>query len=140
MRRKLLALSLSVLTIVLLLTGCKGNPLPDGMEEELLIHAGREIVTLLNQEDYEAVYDLFREDVKETITLQMIQEAMEGVTEKAGTYKKENSTLATGQTNEESGEFYGIAVILCGHTKKTVRYRIAFDTDYVLIGLSIEKR
>lgn len=141
MKKKISLFLLAALVLpMLLLTGCKGKPLPDGMDETELLDAGREIVTLLNAPDYESVVSRFREDVRQAsgITANAVQELMDSVSP-VGAYVRETDTLATGQTDEESGEFYGVAVIYCKHEKKTVRYRIAFDTDMTMIGLAIEK-
>ena len=49
--------------LCLTLCGCKGRPLPDGMEEAALLGAGQEVVLLMAGGDYTSVYDALREDV-----------------------------------------------------------------------------
>ena len=58
MRNRLILL-LAALAALLLLSGCKvsGHPLPEGMDEDAVLEQGREIVTLLNQGDFQEVYD-----------------------------------------------------------------------------------
>lgn len=136
---KKLALMLLILTL-LLVTGCKGKPLPDGMDEDDLIAAGEGIVALLTDGDFQGVYDQFREDVRQGLTVQAVEELYLTGVDDAGAYVTQASTLATGQKNEDSGEFYGIAVLLCEHQKDDVMYRAAFDTEMDLIGLSIAKK
>lgn len=138
-RRGVLGMALFVLALIIF-SGCKGNPLPEGMEEEELIAAGQEMVALLNERDYEAVADRFREDVREHVTAESVSGLVDQLLNEVGDYKKEDKTLATGQTNEETGEFYGIAVILCTHAKDDVMYRLAFDSNMTLIGLSVSKQ
>lgn len=137
---KKLSLLLVLVLCLALAAGCQGKPLPDGMEEASLIDAGEEVIALLTAGDFQAVYDRFREDVGEHLTVQAVEALYLTGVDDAGAYVKQASTLATGQTNEESGEFYGIAVLLCEHQKDDVMYRAAFDTDLTLIGLSIEKK
>lgn len=142
MKKKLpLFLIAALMLPMLLLTGCKGNPLPEGMDEAQLLDAGREIVALLNDQDYEAVAGRFREDVVQAsaITADAVKALMDSVSS-AGAYVRETDTLATGQTDKDSGEFYGVAVIYCKHEKKDVRYRVAFDSGLTMIGLGIEKQ
>lgn len=67
------------LILVLALTGCSGKPLPEGMDEETLLDAGREIVTLLNEGDYQGVYDRMRADGQEASTVDDVREAMENL-------------------------------------------------------------
>ena len=127
------------LILVLALTGCSGKPLPEGMDEETLLDAGREIVTLLNQGDYQGVYDRMRADGREASTVDDVREAMENLLDEVGPYVKENDTLATGQTLD-SGEEYGTAVLYCKHEKKKVVYRVAFSTQMELMGFTVGKQ
>ena len=109
-----LAAGALVLVLVTLLAGCSGTPLPEGMEEETVLDAGREIVALLNAGDYQAVYDRMRADGQEASTVDDIREAVENLLDEVGPYVKENDTMATGQTldsgedNEEEGSDEGL--------------------------------
>ena len=134
-----LAAGALVLVLVTLLAGCSGTPLPEGMEEETVLDAGREIVALLNAGDYQAVYDRMRADGQEASTVDDVREAMENLLDEVGPYVKENDTLATGQTLD-SGEEYGTAVFYCKHEKKNVVYRVAFSTEMELMGFTVGKQ
>lgn len=134
-----LAAGALVLVLVTLLAGCSGTPLPEGMEEETVLDAGREIVALLNAGDYQAVYDRMRADGQEASTVDDIREAVENLLDEVGPYVKENDTMATGQTLD-SGEEYGTAVLYCKHEKKNAVYRIAFSTQMELMGFTMGKQ
>lgn len=122
------------------LCGCKtsGNPLPEGMEEETVLAQGREVVTLLNQGDYETVHDQMRSDAQQASSQEDIQRYMETVLDEAGAYERETEAMATGQTLDSTGEEYGTAVFYCKHEKKDVLYRIAYDQSMELMGLEIK--
>lgn len=136
--RRVIGAALALL-LVLALAGCSGKPLPEGMDEETLLDAGREIVTLLNEGDYQGVYDRMRADGQEASTVDDVREAMENLLDEVGPYVKENDTLATGQTLD-SGEEYGTAVFYCKHEKKNVVYRVAFSTEMELMGFTVGKQ
>lgn len=127
----------AVLAVILLLVGCQGKPLPAGMEEEELLRHGREVVGLLAGGDYEAVRELMREDVAAGASVEDIQKLVIQQTDGAGTYKQIDSTMVTGQSS--NGEAYGVAVIYCDYSKKDVLFRLAFDTNYELIGMEVKK-
>ena len=135
---KIRRLTAGVLALVLavLLAGCSGKELPQGMDEEKLLDAGREIVALLNEGDYQAVYDRMRADGQATSSVEDIQTAMEDLLDQVGAYVKETDSLATGQTLD-SGEEYGTAVLYCKHEKKNAVYRIAFSTQMELMGFTM---
>jgi len=124
--------------LVLMLCGCQGKPLPAGMEEEDLLAHGRETAYLLASGAYEEVYGLLREDVAAGTSAEEIRNLVIRQTEGAGTYKQIGSTMVTGQSSD--GESYGVAVLYCDYSKKNVLYRLAFDTDYALIGMEIKKQ
>lgn len=140
--KKRLVLLAAALGVLLLLSGCKvsGNPLPEGMEEETVLSEGREVVALLNGEGWQEVYDLLRDDAKETSSPEGIQSYMEERLDKAGAYKSEDEAMATGQKLKDTGEEYGTAVLYCKHEKKSVIYRIAYSTDMELMGIEIKVR
>ena len=117
MKKKLWALAAALLACLVVLCACKGNPLPQGMEEDKVLQQGRSVMELLNQGDWQAVYDQLRSDAKETTSPENIESYMNSAVEKAGT-----------------------AVFYCKHSEKDVVYRIAFDTDMVLIGLEIQTK
>ena len=139
---KKIILLLAVVPALLLLSGCKvsGNPLPQGMEEERVLDQGREVVALLNGGGWQEVYDLLREDAKETSSPEAIQSYMEERLDKAGAFKEEDEAMATGQKIKETGEEYGTAVFYCKHEKKSLMYRIAYSTDMELMGIQITVR
>ncbi len=123
--------------LVLLLCGCQGKPLPAGMDEETLLQSGREVAVLLAGGDYEAVLDRMREDVAAGVTAEDIRNLVLRQTDGAGVYKEISSSMATGQSSD--GESYGVAVLYCKYEKKNVLFRLAFDTNYELIGMEVKK-
>ena len=79
-----------------------------------------------------------REDVAAGTSVEDIQNLVIQQTDGAGVYKQINSSMVTGQSS--SGENYGIAVFYCDYSKKNVLFRLAFDTNYELIGMEIKKQ
>ena len=96
MRKKRWAAALAAALCVLMLAGCKGKPLPDGMEEDAVLAAGEAVVQQLTDGDYSAVLAQFRSDIREGLTAEQIQTQVETATEKAGQYRKLDDTLVTG--------------------------------------------
>lgn len=108
MRKKRWTAAVAAVLCVLTLAGCKGKPLPDGMEEDAVLAAGEEIVQQLTDGDYSAVLAQFRSDIREGLTAEQLQTQVETATQKAGQYRKLDDTLVTGSQEPEP---HGIAVI-----------------------------
>ena len=84
---------------------------------------------------YEEVYDSLREDVREQTSADAIKTMMETATEGRGSFKKVKDSMVTGVTDAD--EPHAIAVIGAKYDKKSVVFRIAFDTEMNLIGLDV---
>ena len=120
--------------VVLLLCGCQGKALPEGMDEAVLLQKGRETALLLAGGD----------DI-DPARFGQANHGSRGIdpardlrqTDGAGVYKEIDSVMATGQSS--NGEDYGVAVVYCKYSKKNVLFRLAFDTSYELIGLEVRK-
>ncbi len=133
-KRGYLIASLAML-LLLVLSGCKGNKLPDGMDEDKVVSSGISVMRQLANGKYEEVYDSLREDVREQTSADAIQTMMETATEGRGSFKKVKDSMVTGVTDTE--EVHGIAVIRAKYDKKSVIFRIAFDPEMNLIGLDV---
>lgn len=134
MRRRVW-LFVSAAVLLLLLSGCRGNKLPDGMDEDKVSSAGLAVMSQLTKGEYEAVYDALREDVREQTSADDIKKMMDTATEGRGSFKKVKDSMVTGVTDTE--EEHGIAVIRAKYDKKSVIFRIAFDPEMNLIGLDV---
>lgn len=139
MNRKLCFFLALTLSLTFVLSGCKGNPLPDGMDEDAVVSAGLSMMNELVGGEYDAVYAALREDVRAKTSTDAIREMMETAADGLGTYRKVTDTMATGVT-KEGIEPHGIAVIRAKYDKKSIYFRIAFDTELELIGLEIKRK
>ena len=135
MRKKVCLLLLLAMLLALALSGCRGNELPDGMDEDKVSSAGLAVMSQLTKGEYEEVYDALREDVRAQTSADDIESMMEHATEGRGHFKKVKDSMVTGVTNTE--EVHGIAVIRAKYDKKSVIFRIAFDPEMNLIGLDV---
>ena len=135
MHKKVCLLLSLALLLALALSGCKGNKLPDGMDEDEVSRAGLSVMSQLTKGEYEAVYDALREDVREQTSADDIKKMMDAATEGRGHFKKVKDSMVTGVTDTE--EVHGIAVIRAKYDKKSVIFRIAFDPEMNLIGLDV---
>ena len=139
MKKRILFSILSLISLLCLLTSCSGHELPQGMSETQLLTQGRAVVTALNEEQWQQIYDQLRQDAQLTTSPEGIQSYATSVFDEAGAYQKEEDILLTGQ-KLDSGEEYATAVFYCQHEKDDVMYRIAFSTDMELIGLQVQKK
>jgi len=131
-----------LLTVCLLLAaclaGCGGEALPEGVEEEALLAAGREVVLQIVEGDYQGVHQAFRQDVRESTSAEAVRDLALSGMGGAGVYKQIDSSMTTGQT--VGGEQIGVAVFYCEFSEDDVLFRVSFDGELSLVGLSIQKQ
>lgn len=131
-----------VLLALLVLAGCRGaRPLPEGMDEEQVGEAAREVVAMLVEGDYQGVADAFRSDLREeySVTADTVRDVMDAASE-AGAYVKTTKTLVLGGTNKSFGEPYAAAAVYCEHESKDVIYEVSLDTNLHVIGLQVKQK
>ena len=135
--KKIFCSALGLLLSLALLTSCQGKALPEGMSEDALLEAGKDVMLLVVQGDYQSVLETFRSDVQETLTVEDIQTLALRQLDGAGVYKQIEKSMTTGQSSD--GEHYGVAVLYCEFSEKDILFRLAFDADMALIGMDIQQ-
>lgn len=137
--KKILILLCTLCCVALTACAVKGNDLPDGMDEDTVLSAGREVASALVGGDYDAVFERLREDVAAQTDVAALAELMQSASDGLGEAEYIEDTLVTGVTDKDT-EPHAIAVIYWKYEKKNVMFRVAFDTDMQLIGLEIKKK
>ena len=135
--KKIVCSAVGLLLSLVLLPGCQGKALPEGMSEDALLEAGKDVMLLVVQGDYQSVLETFRSDVQETLTVEDIQTLALRQLDGAGVYKQIEKSMTTGQSSD--GEHYGVAVLYCEFSEKDILFRLAFDADMALIGMDIQQ-
>ena len=97
MRKKVCLLLLLAMLLALALSGCRGNELPDGMDEDKVSSAGLAVMSQLTKGEYEEVYDALREDVREQTSADDIKKMMDAATEGRGSFKKVKDSMGDGR-------------------------------------------
>ena len=123
--------------LMLALAACSGEALPEGMDEDTLFTAGKDVMLLLVEGEYEAVHELLREDQRAQFTVEDIEKVVSSQLDGAGYYKQIEDHMATGQTIE--GQRYGISVLYCEFSEEDVLIRISFDDQMRLVGFALQQ-
>ena len=108
------------------------------MEEDAVLSAGLGVMDQLIRGEYDEVYEELRSDVRDATTASALEDVMDTATDGLGEPKEVTDTMVTGVTDTD--EPHAIAVIGAKYDKKSVVFRIAFDTDMQLIGMEIKKK
>ena len=137
--KRIAAVLMAALAALAVLVGCGGgNKLPEGMAEDELLAAGRQVLLLLTDGQFDEVQAALRADVGAAVTAEKIGSLVLEETEGMGIYKEIDRSMTTGQT--AAGEEIGVAVFYCVYAEGNVLYRISFDRELTLVGFSVKRQ
>lgn len=117
---------------VLLFTGC-GGKLSDKFDEQKVCDDAEEIVSLVNEKDFET---LRREKLGAALAemTDEIEKGAEQVINPVGDFEEIQAITVTGTKDKDTGTEYAVAVVLAQHADGKVQYTISFDTAMKCVG------
>lgn len=120
---------------MVVLAGCSNTtvPLADVFEQEQLEQETLQIVDWLNEQEYELVYETFREDMKQVLPVEELKSACTETYGDAGSLVQISSTVVNGQKIEE--EDYAVVMVKAQYDKQIVTFQVGYDADMQVVGL-----
>ena len=134
---KKVILLLLLLVACLSFTGCGQNKLADCFDESVVNAKAEEVSMVLANRDYDAIYAMFREDIRADLTPEYLEEQLDDIFEASGSFVKFRGTACAGQITSE-GEDYAIAMVLTKFENGKLTFTISFDQNMELIGLYVK--
>ncbi|WOO87886.1 DUF3887 domain-containing protein [Mollicutes bacterium LVI A0039] len=133
-------LYLVVITLVLavVLSGCSAPELADiyvGTEVE---EFGKEIVELANDKDYQAINDRARDDLKDALSAQVLEEVITPLLDNGGTFVDYKRIDVFGGVDDQTGEDFATVVLICEYENSKLSYTITVNQDYQIVGFYIK--
>ncbi len=124
-----------MLLTVILLIGCgvQTMPLAEVFAQEQLERQTVQIVDWLNAGEYGQVYDTFREDMKQVLSVDELRSACVETFGGAGTFTRIDSTTVSGQQMEEGD--YAVVMVKAQYEKQIVTIQVGYDADMQVVGL-----
>lgn len=124
-----------VLVFALLLTACASTKLADIYDETAVIDRAKEVVDVINTQDFEAIRSELRDDLESNVTSAELETAWGAKLAEAGNFKDYKSTTTVGQKSKSTGEDYATAVLVCEYENATLTYTITMDADLEIVGM-----
>ncbi|MDE7223530.1 MAG: DUF3887 domain-containing protein [Acetatifactor sp.] len=134
MKKRIIS-GIAVLIAIFALTGCGTTtmPLADVFQQEQLEQQTLQILEWLNAEEYEQVYETFREDMKQALPVEELQTACEDTYGGAGAFVQFGNTVDNGQRIEE--EDYAVVMVKAQYEEQTVTFQVGYDSEMQVVGL-----
>ncbi len=118
--------------------GCGSAPLPDGFDADAVTARAEEIVGYASDGEYDTIIDNLREDLRDAVTADQLEESWEPTYERVGAFESIKKVVLSGTSDNTTGEEYAVAQVLCTHEDGNVLYTLSFDKDFQLVGLYLK--
>ncbi len=134
MSKRMMAAGMLVM-MVLCLGGCgsRTTPLAEVFEQEELEQQTMQIVAWLNTEEYEKVYETFREDMQEALPVEELRTVCEETYGDAGSQVQVSNIVVNGQRIEE--EEYATVMLKVEYEQQVVTFQVGYDSQMEVVGL-----
>lgn len=129
------AVLLLVLVLLVSFAACgEKDKTSDVFDDSVVKEKAENVINLLNSGDYASVEYMVREDLKDRLSAQVLEDALAPIFEQAGEFDSFGKEQITGSTGNDSEE-YAIAVVQAKYENTTHIFTITFDRDYHIAGL-----
>jgi len=123
------------LALTWLLAACGGAQLADIYDQDEVTARAEDVVSLINDRDYEAVTALVREDLRDQLTADTLRDAWDATLDKSGAFQEYKSETVIGQKSKSTGEDYAVAVLVGQYENGARTFTISMDQNLDLVGI-----
>ncbi len=135
---KKIYLVIMIFVLALFVTGCGAPALAEGFTEDEVIAKAKEVVELVNSGDYQAINDMTREDLKDGLSVEVLDGAVTPIVSQAGNFVEYSQAVAVGDVDKDTKEDYAVAVLNCKYENKKITYTLSFNKDMEIVGFYIK--
>lgn len=135
---KLIRILFILLVFSITLSACSSAKLADNYDENIVTERAKEVVEMINSQNYDQVNAEIRDDLQDQLTSEKLKDAIGAKLVEAGTFIDYQSIAAVGQKSKTSGEDYALVVLVGKYEKSTVMFTISMDSNLDIVGLYVK--
>jgi len=120
------------------LSACTSTKLADNYDENIVTERAKEIVELINSQNYDQVNAEIRDDLQDQLTSEKLKDALGARLAEAGAFLEYQSIATLGQKSKTTGEDYAVVVLIGKYEKSTVVFTISMDSNLDIVGLYVK--
>ncbi|MHB8134978.1 MAG: DUF3887 domain-containing protein [Anaerolineaceae bacterium] len=129
---------LCVLMFIVILSGCASTKLADIYDENSVMERGKEVVEIINTQDFDLVNAELRDDLEDQLTAEQLKDSIGQKLFDAGSFIEFQSITAIGQKSKSTGEDYATAVLVGKYDNSTLVFTITMDSNLDIVGLFLK--
>lgn len=123
--------------MILSITACGAQPLPEGFDEETVKAEAERAIGYFNDQDYQSIIDMGSDAFREILTAEEFAAQSDPYLEKCGEYQEIVKTIVLGNIDQETQAAFGGVVMVGSYKEGTIQFTIAFDEDMKLVQFII---
>jgi len=135
---KLIRILFILLVFSITLSACTSVKRADIYDENIVTERAKEVVEMINSQDYEKVNAEIRDDLQDRLTSNQLKDAIGAKLVEAGAFIEYQSITTLGQKSKTSGEDYATVVLVGKYEKSTVVFTISMDSNLDIVGLYVK--
>jgi hypothetical protein len=135
---KLIRILFILLVFSITLSACTSVKLADIYDENIVTERAKEVVEMINSQDYDKVNAEIRDDLQDRLTSKKLKDAIGALLVEAGAFIEYQSITALGQKSKTSGEDYATVVLVGKYEKSIVVFTISMDSNLDIVGLYVK--
>jgi len=135
---KLIRILFILLVFSIILSACTSVKLADIYDENIVTERAKEVVEMINSQDYDKVNAEIRDDLQDRLTSNQLKDAIGAKLVEAGAFIEYQSITTLGQKSKTSGEDYATVVLVGKYEKSTLVFTITMDSNLDIVGLYVK--
>jgi histidyl-tRNA synthetase len=135
---KLIRILFILLVFSITLSACNSVKLADIYAENIVTERAKEVVEMINSQDYDKVNAEIRDDLQDQLTSNKLKDAIGAKLVEAGAFIEYESITTLGQKSKTSGEDYATVVLVGKYEKSTIVFTITMDSNLDIVGLYVK--
>ena len=135
---KLIRILFILLVFSITLSACTSVKLADIYDENIVTERAKEVVEIINSQDYDKVNAEIRDDLQDRLTSNQLKDAIGAKLVEAGAFIEYQSITTLGQKSKTSGEDYATVVLVGKYEKSTLVFTITMDSNLDIVGLYVK--
>ncbi|HBV81571.1 MAG: DUF3887 domain-containing protein [Lachnospiraceae bacterium] len=138
MRKKRVIMIAMLCMMLLILTACSAQPLPEQFEEDTVKESAEQAIGFFNEQDYQSILGMSSAEFQEILTVDEFANQCDPYLEKCGSFKEISKTIFLGDVDKETQAAYGGVVMIGSYEEGTIQFTISFNEDMELTQFIIK--
>ena len=129
---------LTLLVFSIIISACTTTKLSDIYDENVVTERGKEVVEMINSQDYDKVNAEIRVDLQDQLTADKLRDALGSKLADAGAFIDYQAETTLGQKSKTSDEEYATVVLVGNYENSTLVFTISMDSNLDIVGLYVK--